>query len=55
MENETTIDYKNIFEDFLSPSGDLGISLVWHNLSGPHPTTPPRLFGLSVEILFKLN
>ena len=20
----------------LSPSGDLGISLVWHNLSGPH-------------------
>ena len=39
----------------LSPSGDLGISLVWHNLSGPHPTTPPRLFGLSVEILFKVN
>ena len=35
---------------FLSPSGDLGISLVWHNLSGPH-----RLFGLTVEILFKLN
>ena len=33
----------------LSPSGDLGISLVWHNLS------PPRLFGLSVEILFKVN
>ena len=38
----------------LSPSGDLGISLVWHNLSPPHPT-PPRLFGLSVEILFKVN
>ena len=25
---------------FLSPSGDLGIGLVWHNLSGPHPTPP---------------
>ena len=24
----------------LSPSGDLGISLVWHNLSPPHPTPP---------------
>ena len=23
---------------FLSTSGDLGIGLVWHNLSGPHPT-----------------
>ena len=22
----------------LSPSGDLGIGLVWHNLSPPHPT-----------------
>ena len=44
---------------FLSPSGDLGIGLVWHNLSpldptGPHPT-PPQLFGPTVEILFKLN
>ena len=35
---------------FLSPSGDLGISLVWHNLS-----PPPQLFGPTVEILFKLN
>ena len=34
----------------LSPSGDLGIGLVWHNLSNPHP-----LFGPTVEILFKLN
>ena len=34
---------------FLSPSGDLGIGLVWHNLS------PPRLFGRTVEILFKVN
>ena len=33
----------------LSPSGDLGISLVWRNLSWP------QLFGLTVEILFKLN
>ena len=24
---------------FLSPSGDLGIGLVWDNLSPPHPTT----------------
>ena len=27
---------------FLSPSGDLGISLVWHNLSGPDPTATFR-------------
>ena len=32
----------------LSPSGDLGIGLVWDN----HPY---RLFGPTVEILFKLN
>ena len=34
---------------FLSPSGDLGTSLVWHNLS------PLPLFGPTVEILFKVN
>ena len=34
---------------FLSPSGDLGIGLVWDN----NPT--PQLFGPTVEILFKLN
>ena len=34
---------------FLSPSGDLGIGLVWDNPG------PDRLFGLTVEILFKLN
>ena len=34
----------------LSPSGDLGIGTVWHNLS-----PPPQLFGPTVEILFKLN
>ena len=39
---------------FLSPSGDLGIGLVWDNLSWPHPTGP-QLFGPTVEILFKLN
>ena len=33
----------------LWPSGDLGISLVWRNLSGP------QLIGPTVEILFKLN
>ena len=38
---------------FLSPSGDLGIALVWDN-HPPHPT-PPQLFGPAVEILFKLN
>ena len=38
--------------DLLSPSGDLGIGLVWDN----HPDrTPPQLFGLSDEILFKVN
>ena len=35
---------------FLSPSGDLGIGLVWDN----HPHHP-QLFGPTVEILFKLN
>ena len=49
-ETETLGIFPFIF--FLSPSGDLGIGLVWHNLSldptGPH-------FGLTVEILFKLN
>ena len=34
--------------ELLSPSGDLGIGLVWHNLSG-------QLFGPTDEILFKLN
>ena len=29
-------------EWLLSPSGDLGIRLVWHNLSPPHPTPPHR-------------
>ena len=38
-------------KSFLSPSGDLGIGLVWDN----HPTGPPQLFGPTVEILFKLN
>ena len=38
----------------LSPSGDLGIRLVWHNLSPPDRTGPP-LFSPTVEILFKLN
>ena len=37
-----------IIFDLLSPSGDLGIGLVWHNLSG-------QLFGPTDEILFKLN
>ena len=38
----------------LSPSGDLGIGLVWDN--HPHPTGPDHpLFGPTVEILFKLN
>ena len=37
--------------NLLSPSGDLGIGLVWDNR-----TTPPHpLFGPTVEILFKLN
>ena len=30
----------------LSPSGDLGIRLVWHNLSPPHPTGPHRHFSV---------
>ena len=39
---------------FLSPSGDLGIGLVWDN--HPHRTGPDHpLFGPTVEILFKLN
>ena len=43
-----------IFFLFLSPSGDLGIGLVWDNPTPPHPG-PDRLFGPTVEILFKLN
>ena len=34
---------------FLSPSGDLGIGLVWDN------NRTPQLFGPTVEILFKQN
>ena len=41
------------YKSFFSPSGDLGIGLVWDNLSWPHWTGP--LFGPNVEILFKLN
>ena len=43
------INLKQIFL-LLSPSGDLGIGLVWDN----NRTTGP-LFGPTVEILFKLN
>ena len=43
--------------DLLSPSGNLGIGVVWDN--HPHPTgphqTPQMLFGPIVEIFFKLN
>ena len=38
----------------LSPPGDLGIGLVWHNLSPPD-WTGLQLFGPTVEILFKMN
>ena len=41
-------------KNFLSPSGDLGIRLVWHNLS-PDQTGPDPHFGPTVEILFKVN
>ena len=44
----TSLHLKDI-SSLLSPSGDLGIGLVWDN------PTPPRLFGPTVEILFKLN
>ena len=32
----------HVLNILLSPSGDLGISLVWHNLSPPHPTATFR-------------
>ena len=38
----------------LSPSGDLGIGLVWDNHRTPPDPTGPH-FGPNVEILFKLN
>ena len=48
---ETTAELMHTwYLSFLSPSGDLGIGLVWDNR-----TTPPWLFGPTVEILFKLN
>ena len=37
----------------LSPSGDLGIGLIWDN--HPIQSNPIRHFGPSVEIFFKLN
>ena len=41
----------NMWTTFISPSGDLGIGLVWdNNRTGPDPH-----FGPTVEILFKLN
>ena len=47
-----TIQDLNDLKFLLSSSGDLGIGLVWDN----HPTPPPPpYFGLTVEILFKLN
>ena len=46
---------QNCYILFSSPSGDLGIGLVWdNNRTPPHPTAP-QLFGPTVEILFKLN
>ena len=39
---------------YLSPSGDLGIGLVWDILK-PHPPPTHSLCGPTVEILFKLN
>ena len=41
------------FFSLLSPSGDLGISLVWDN--HPDRTGTDPHFGPTVEILFKLN
>ena len=59
--NWTTLHFQHplvCYLTFLSPSGDLGISLVWHNLSPPDRTGPDsflQLFGPTVEILFKVN
>ena len=39
MEQHSRTTFKLIFTMFLSPSGDLGIGLVWHNLSPPHHPT----------------
>ena len=43
-----------IISVFLSPSGDLGISLVWHNLSPPHRTATFR-FECWNPLLTELN
>ena len=37
---------------FLSPSGDLGIGLVWDNLSPPHPTWPDHFWSLNWSQIF---
>ena len=47
--------YVVIWSAFLSPSGDLGIGLVWDNNRTPPDRTTLQLFGPTVEILFKLN
>ena len=39
MEQHSRTTFKLIFTMFLSPSGDLGIGLVWHNLSPPPHST----------------
>ena len=44
--SSTKFLWEPILQRFLSPSGDLGISLVWHNLSPPHPTGPHRHFSV---------
>ena len=42
--------YEQLIAWLLSPSGDLGIGLVWDN-----PTPPDRLFGPTVEILWNIK
>ena len=52
MSDSVLIEKNKVALQFLSPLGDLGISLSWDNLA-THPIR--RQVGLSVELLLKLN
>ena len=50
---EMGVWWSSVDSVIVSPSGDLGIGLVWDKPTGPDRTEP--LFSPTVEILFKLN
>ena len=45
-----SLEFMSFIAPLLSPSGDLGIGLVWDNLSYPYPIHPTRLGPLSSPV-----